>query len=77
MDKQVIVNEGTEFESVFDLIELSEESWSLLAPEGVDGDEIDWPTDEQCSEAAGVTLQMHDAGDHPTRCEAIMSVVNE
>ena len=68
-------NQGTEFETQFDLEELGEWSWSLRAPEGVEADEVDWPTAEQCSAAAGVALDFFDAGDDPTRAEAILRVV--
>jgi hypothetical protein len=52
-----------------------EARWSLTGPYGADADELEWPTDEQCSEAAGVRLETFDAGDDPHRPEAIMRVI--
>ena len=74
---KILTNKGTEYETVFDLEELGEDSYSLLAPYGVESDEIDWPTDAQCSEVAGVTLRFFDAGDHPNRAEAILRVIRD
>ena len=75
---KITMNKGTEFETEFDLVELSEgESWSLSGPEGSDAEELDWPSDEECSRVAGVRLEMFDAGDHPTCPEAILHVVRD
>jgi hypothetical protein len=68
---------GTEHETVFNLVALSEDRYSLLAPEGAAAEEVDWPTDEQCSAVAGVQLEVIDAGDHPKRAEAILRVVDQ
>jgi len=73
---KLFTNEGTEFQTEFELEKLGEDRWSLLAPEDVEADEVDWPTAAQCSAAAGVTLAFFDAGDHPTRSEAILRVVD-
>lgn len=72
---KITTRPGTEYETIFDLVQLGEDRYSLLAPDGVDGEEVTWPTDEQCSSAAGVRLEFLDAGDHPGRCEAILRVV--
>lgn len=68
-----IEKSGTRFE----LTELSDERWSLLAPEGVDGEAVEWPTDQECSAIAGVALETFDSGDHPTRSEAILHVARD
>lgn len=69
---QIITNPGTQFATTFSLTALSDDRYSLLAPEGVEADACDWPTDAQCSAAAGIAMEMFDAGDHPTRAEAIL-----
>lgn len=75
---KIIMNQGTEFETEFELVELSEgESWSLSGPEGSNAEELAWPCDEECSRVAGVRLKTFDAGDHPTRPEAILHVVRD
>jgi len=61
--------------TIFDLDELGEVTYSLLAPEGVECDDVEWPTTEECSAAVGMEVRFLDAGDHPTRCEAILIAV--
>ena len=73
---KVFTNQGTEFQTEFDLEDVGEKRWSLLAPENVDAEQIDWPTPEQCSTAAGVALDYFDAGDHPNRAEAILREID-
>lgn len=48
--------------------------WSLTGPYDADADALEWPTEEQCSAAAGVKLETFDAGDDPHHPEAIMRV---
>lgn len=70
--KTIITNPGTPEETRFTLRQLGDQSWSLTGPAGSDADQLNWPTDEQCSKAAGVSLVLVDAGDDPVRPEAIL-----
>ena len=74
---KIFTNQGTEFQTEFDLEALGDNRWSLLAPENMDAEQIDWPTAQQCSVAASVALDYFDAGDHPTRAEAILREIDD
>ena len=75
MDAKVTASDG----QVWDLEQISDDKWALLAPEDTDddGDEIEWPTDEQYSKALGISVMFWDAGDHPSRSSAIMARCDE
>lgn len=73
----LFMHQGSEFETRFELHQLGDDRWSVLAITDADAGEIDWPSDEQCSRAAGVQLEFIDAGDHPQYAEAIMRVVRD
>jgi hypothetical protein len=65
---------GTPYETIFELVDLGADdgAHALLGPEGADADDLDWPTDAQICAALGWPACRYEAGDHPTRPEAIV-----
>jgi len=69
MNKTLKIND-TEFE----LVDLGSDygAYSLLGPEGADAEQLDWPDAAQVCATLGWKRCKFEAGDHPTRPEAIV-----
>lgn len=61
--------------STFEITVLSDDADAAVSVTCIDdevySDDVTWPTDEQIAEVVGARVHFVDAGDHPTRAEAI------